>query len=95
MREQYGDTFRVGIGAEAIKELLTDLDLDALYTELREEIRTTSGQRNIKAVRRMEVVEASKKSKNEPSWMILDALAGNSAGNSSDGAVGRRPFCDQ
>lgn len=74
MREQYGDTFRVGIGAEAIKELLTDLDLDALYTELREEIRTTSGQRNIKAVRRMEVVEAFKKSKNEPSWMILDAL---------------------
>lgn len=61
MREQYGDTFRVGIGAEAIKELLTDLDLDALYTELREEIRTTSGQRNIKAVRRMEVVEAFQK----------------------------------
>lgn len=53
---------------------MDDLDLDTLYDELREEVRTTTGQRNIKAVRRLEVVEAFKKSGNEPSWMILDVL---------------------
>lgn len=73
-REKYGNGFRAGIGAEAIKELLEDLDLDKLYEELKEEIRTTTGQRNIKAVRRLEVVEAFKKSTNKPSWMILDVL---------------------
>ena len=73
-REKYGNGFRAGIGAEAIKEFLEDLDLDKLYEELKEEIRTTTGQRNIKAVRRLEVVEAFKKSTNKPSWMILDVL---------------------
>ena len=73
-REKYGNGFRAGIGAEAIKELLETLDLEQLYEELKEEIRTTTGQRNIKAVRRLEVVEAFKKSNNKPSWMILDVL---------------------
>ena len=73
-REKYGNGFRAGIGAEAIKELLETMDLDQLYEELKEEVRTTTGQRNIKAVRRLEVVEAFKKSDNKPSWMILDAL---------------------
>ena len=73
-REKYGSAFIAGIGAEAVKWLLDDLDLDTLYDELREEVRTTTGQRNIKAVRRLEVVEAFKKSGNEPSWMILDVL---------------------
>ncbi len=73
-KEKYGSGFRAGIGAEAIKELLDDLDLEALYEELKEEIRTTTGQRNIKAVRRLEVVEAFLKSSNKPSWMILDVL---------------------
>ena len=59
-REKYGNGFRAGIGAEAIKELLETLDLDQLYEELKEEVRTTTGQRNIKAVRRLEVVEAFK-----------------------------------
>ncbi len=73
-KEKYGNGFRAGIGAEAIKELLDDLDLEQLYEELKEEIRTTTGQRNIKAVRRLEVVEAFLKSNNKPSWMILDVL---------------------
>lgn len=73
-REKYGNGFRAGIGAEAIKELLEDMDLEKLYDELKEEIRTTTGQRNIKAVRRLEVVEAFLKSNNKPSWMILDVL---------------------
>ena len=47
-REKYGNGFRAGIGAEAIKELLEDMDLEKLYDELKEEIRTTTGQRNIK-----------------------------------------------
>ena len=50
------------------------MDLEKLYDELKEEIRTTTGQRNIKAVRRLEVVEAFLKSNNKPSWMILDVL---------------------
>ena len=73
-KERYGSSFRAGIGAEAIKELLEDLDLDQLYEELQEEIRTTTGQRNVKAVRRLEVVEAFKNSDNKPSWMVLDVL---------------------
>ena len=73
-KELYGNRFRAGIGAEAIKELLENLDLDQMYDDLKEEIRTTTGQRNVKAVRRLEVVEAFKKSNNEPSWMILDVL---------------------
>ena len=73
-REKYGNGFRAGIGAEAIKELLEDMDLEKLYDELKEEIRTTTGQRNIKAVRRLEVVEAFLKSNNKPSRMILDVL---------------------
>ena len=73
-KEKYGNGFRAGIGAEAIKELLEEMDLDALYEELKEEVRTTTGQRNVKAVRRLEVVEAFKNSNNKPSWMILDVL---------------------
>ena len=64
----------LGLARSAIKELLETMDLDQLYEELKEEVRTTTGQRNIKAVRRLEVVEAFKKSDNKPSWMILDAL---------------------
>ena len=73
-KEKYGTRFQAGIGAEAIKQLLLELDLDVLYEELKEEISTTTGQRNVKAVRRLEVVEAFKKSSNDPSWMVLDVL---------------------
>lgn len=72
--EKYGNTFRVGMGAEAIKELLEELDLDRMSETLRKEVRTTSGQKKIRAIRRLEVVEAFRKSGNKPSWMILDVV---------------------
>ena len=74
MRAQYGNRFRAGIGAEAAKELLEEIDLDKLSAELQEEIRTSSGQRHIKAVRRFEVVEGMRASGNNPAWMVLDVL---------------------
>jgi DNA-directed RNA polymerase subunit beta' len=73
-REKYGSAFKAGMGAEAIKVLLERLDLDALAEELRAEIRHASGQRRVRAVRRLEVVEAFRKSGNRPEWMILDVI---------------------
>ncbi len=73
--EQYGaENFRVGMGAEAVKELLERLDLDALHEELRNEVTSVSGQKKVRAIRRLEVVEAFRKSGNKPSWMILDVV---------------------
>ncbi len=72
--QKYGNTFRVGMGAEAIKELLEELDLNRLSEVLRKEVRTASGQKKIRAIRRLEVVEAFRKSGNKPSWMILDVV---------------------
>ena len=73
-REKFGSTFRVGMGAEAIKELLEELDLDQMSETLRKEVRSFSGQKKIRSIRRLEVVEAFRKSGNKPSWMILDAV---------------------
>jgi len=73
-KDKYGNRFDAGIGAEAIKMLLQEIELDSLYTELRQEIKETTGQRKIRAIRRLEVVEAFKKSGNNPTWMILDVL---------------------
>ena len=73
-REKYGQAFKAGMGAEAVKKLLADLDLDEMAKELRTEIRQTSGQRRTKAMRRLEVVEAFRKSGNRPEWMILDYI---------------------
>ena len=71
---KYGSSFKVGMGAEAVKQLLEELDLDKMNKELREELRTSSGQRKVRAIRRLEVVEAFRKSGNKPSWMILDVV---------------------
>lgn len=73
-REKYGNAFRAEMGAEAIKELLMEIDLDRLNEELRAELREVSGQRKVRAIRRLEVVEAFKKSGNRPEWMILDVI---------------------
>ncbi|MCL6521267.1 MAG: DNA-directed RNA polymerase subunit beta' [Firmicutes bacterium] len=73
-RERYGNAFRAGMGAEAIKELLQKIDLDELAEELREESRSSSGQRRVRAIRRLEVVEAFRQSGNRPEWMILDVI---------------------
>ena len=72
--EKYGSHFEVGMGAEAIKKLLEELDLEKMSRELRQELREVSGQRRIRAIRRLEVVEAFRKSGNQPQWMILDVV---------------------
>ena len=72
--EKYEDEFRVGMGAEAIKELLAELDCDALSKSLREELNTASQQKKIRIVKRLEVVEAFRESDNKPEWMILDVI---------------------
>ena len=73
-REKYGSAFKIGMGAEAVKKLLDELDLDKMSTELRQELKEVSGQRKIRAIRRLEVVEAFRKSGNNPSWMIMDVV---------------------
>ena len=73
-RLMYEDDFRAGMGAEAIKELLAEIDLDQLSAQLREEIEKASGQKKAKALKRLEVVEAFRQSGNRPEWMILDVL---------------------
>ncbi|MDE6529574.1 MAG: DNA-directed RNA polymerase subunit beta' [Lachnospiraceae bacterium] len=74
--EKYGAQFRVGMGAEAIKELLDDIDLEKEMAELKAELENeaTKGQKRAKIVKRLEVVEAFRESGNQPSWMILDAI---------------------
>ena len=73
-REKYEDDFRVGMGAEAIKELLAEIDLDRLSAELHEEMENSTGQKKQKALKRLEVVEAFRQSGNRPEWMILDVI---------------------
>lgn len=73
-REKYGTHFRALMGAEAIKELLLELNLEELSRELREELNSSTGQRRIRAIRRLEVVEAFRTSGNRPDWMIIDVI---------------------
>jgi len=73
-REKYGNRFKAGMGAEAIRDLLKDLNLRRLQEELRKEYHETSGQKRIKAIKRLEVVEAFLASGNKPEWMILSAV---------------------
>ncbi|MDR7550403.1 MAG: DNA-directed RNA polymerase subunit beta', partial [Armatimonadota bacterium] len=74
MREKYGGAFRAGMGAEAIKELLEELDIEKLSRQLRAELKTATGQRRMKILKRLEVVEAFRKSGNRPEWMILTVI---------------------
>ena len=72
--EDFGGKFRVGMGAEAIKELLQAVDLDKEAEELTEELQTATGQKRARVIKRLEVVEAFRNSHNKPEWMILDAI---------------------
>ena len=72
--EKYGDRFRAGMGAEAIKELLQEIDIEQLCNELKEELETATGQKKVKIAKRLEVAEAFRKSNNRPEWMILDCV---------------------
>ena len=73
-REKYENDFRAGMGAEAVRELLAELDLEKLSTELREKLVDASAQKKAKLIKRLEVVEAFRKSGNRPEWMILDTI---------------------
>ena len=72
--ERYENDFRVGMGAEAIKELLAEIDVNALAVQLREELEKANGQKKLRIIKRLEVVEAFRKSNNKPEWMILDVV---------------------
>ncbi|NMA33443.1 MAG: DNA-directed RNA polymerase subunit beta' [Clostridiaceae bacterium] len=72
--DKFGYTFRAGMGAEAVKELLMEIDLDELSKELRNELEDATGQKRIRTIKRLEVVEAFRLSGNRPEWMILDVI---------------------
>ena len=75
MREKYEDGFKAGMGAEAIKELLCEIDLDKLAAELKSELKDLpAGQKKIKLLKRLEIVEAFRLSGNRPEWMVLDVV---------------------
>ncbi len=74
MREAYEDEFRAGMGAEAIQELLAELDIEALSVEIKAELEKAAGQKRAKLLKRLEVVEAFRISGNRPEWMILTVL---------------------
>ena len=72
--EKYGDKFKAGMGAEAIKELLQQIDLEELSADLKKQLETAQGQKKIRIVKRLEAVEAFRLSGNKPEWMILDVV---------------------
>ena len=72
--EKYEDDFVAEMGAEAIKQLLSEIDLEQLSAELKEELETAAGQKREKLAKRLEVVEAFRMSNNRPEWMILDVI---------------------
>ena len=74
MRERYGDEFEASMGAEAIQELLKEIDLDQLSAELTAEVEKSSGQKKVRILKRLEVVEAFRISGNRPEWMVMDVL---------------------
>ncbi|MCQ4022236.1 MULTISPECIES: DNA-directed RNA polymerase subunit beta' [unclassified Ruminococcus] len=74
MREKYEDDFEAGMGAEAVRKLLEEIDLEALSSELKEELENASGQKKARILKRLEVVEAFRLSGNRPEWMILEVV---------------------
>ena len=73
--DKYGyDSFVAGMGAESVKVLLQDIDLDKLATELKEDFKISTGQKKIRTIRRLDVVESFRKSNNKPEWMIIDVI---------------------
>ena len=74
MREKYEDDFDAGMGAETIKKLLEEIDLDETSQELKEELKTATGQKRVRILKRLDVVEAFRLSGNRPEWMILDCI---------------------
>ncbi len=73
-REDFGDTFRVGMGAESIQELLQRIDLEEESKELKAELKSSTGQKRARIIKRLEVIEAFRESGNKPDWMILTVI---------------------
>ena len=74
MREKYEDDFEAGMGAEAIKKLLSEIDLEQSCAELRAELEEATGQKRVRLLKRLEVLDAFRQSGNRPEWMILDVI---------------------
>ena len=74
LKEKYEDDFEAGMGAEAIKKILCKMDLDAIALELKQDLVGISGQKKLKLVKRLDVVESFRSSGNRPEWMILDVI---------------------
>ncbi len=74
LKEKYDDDFEALMGAEAIKKLLEEIDLDALSKELKDELESSTGQKRVRILKRLEVVESFRQSGNRPEWMILDVV---------------------
>ena len=74
MREKYEDDFEAGMGAEAVQKLLAELDLDQMSEELHDELKKASGQKKLRIVKRLEVVDSFRLSGNRPEWMVMDVL---------------------
>ena len=74
LHDKYGDIFHAGMGAEAILDILRTIDLEQVSHDLDKEVHNTSGQRRKKAVKRIRVIEALRRSGNKPEWMIMTAL---------------------
>ena len=72
--DKFGMKFNASMGAEAVKQLLEEIDLDKLSKELRAELEETTGQKRVRTIKRLEVVEAFRQSRNRPEWMILDVI---------------------
>ena len=73
-RDKYGNAFKAGMGAEAVRELLAQIDLDEMSADLREKLKDATGQKKIRIVRRLEVIEALRSSGNKPEWMVLEII---------------------
>ncbi len=73
-REEFGDRFNAKMGAEAVKELLMDVDLDKECKELKAELKSAQGQKRTRAIRRLDILDAFRKSGNRPEWMVMDAI---------------------
>ena len=90
----WGEYFRGGMGAESVRDLLEQVDLEAECEELEQTINTSKGQKQARAVKRLKVASAFLNSTNRPEWMILDCVPGDPAGAAPDGPARRRPVRD-
>ena len=73
--DKYGEeSFEAGMGAEAVEKLLEEIDLERGSKELKEELKTSTGQKKIRIIRRLEVIESFRKSRNKPEWMIISVI---------------------